>query len=137
MFFNVERHRNMITYIKYLVLLSFVDLASQTAVSQSVLDDVLVGLGTWLLVQFGSCGKKTKVQKINCHIAYTGCVKVVHVQVCFIPVYSALEGVDEVVESFSQSFSPFRLPVDGQEEKPSAESGLDTITYKPTNDTQT
>lgn len=62
MFFNVERHRNMITYIKYLVLLSFVDLASQTAVSQSVLDDVLVGLGTWLLVQFGSCGKKTKVQ---------------------------------------------------------------------------
>lgn len=49
--------------------------------------------------------------------------------------YSALEGVDEVVESFSQSFSPFRLPVEGQEEKPSAESGLGTSTYKPTNDT--
>lgn len=49
--------------------------------------------------------------------------------------YSALEGVDEVVDSFSQSFSPFRLPVEGQEEKPSAESGLETIAYKPTNDT--
>lgn len=54
-----------------------------------------------------------------------------------IPVYSALEGLDEVVESFSQSFSPFRLPVEGQEEKPSAESGLGTMTFKPTNDTQT
>lgn len=41
-----------------------------------------------------------------------------------IPVYSVLEGVDEVVESFSQSFSPFRLPVEGQEENPPAESGL-------------
>lgn len=43
--------------------------------------------------------------------------------------YSALEGVDEVVESFSQSFSSFRLPVDGQEEKPSAESGLRRRTH--------
>lgn len=43
-----------------------------------------------------------------------------------IPVYSVLEGVEEVVESFSQSFSPFRLPVDGQDENPPAESGLHT-----------
>lgn len=43
-----------------------------------------------------------------------------------VPVYSVLEGVDEVVESFSQSFSPFRLPVEGQEENPPAESGLQT-----------
>lgn len=49
--------------------------------------------------------------------------------------YSALEGVDEVVESFSQSFSSFRLPVEGHEEKPSAESGLTEKTDKPTNDT--
>lgn len=48
--------------------------------------------------------------------------------------YSALEGVDEVVESFSQSFSSFRLPVDGQEEKPSAESGLRRRTHGLTND---
>lgn len=40
-----------------------------------------------------------------------------------------------MVDSFSQSFSPFRLPVEGQEEKPSAESGLETVTCKPTNDT--
>lgn len=43
--------------------------------------------------------------------------------------YSALEGVDEVVESFSQSFSSLRLPAEGQEEKPSAESGLE-VTHK-------
>lgn len=41
---------NCKTYIKYLVLLPFVDLASQAAVSQGILDDVLVGLGTRLLV---------------------------------------------------------------------------------------
>lgn len=50
--------------------------------------------------------------------------------------YSVLEGVDEVVESFSQSFSPFRLPVEGQEENPPAESGLHTAAYMPTNDGQ-
>lgn len=44
-----------------------------------------------------------------------------------LPVYSVLEGVEEVVESFSQSFSPLRLPAEGQEEKPSAESGLEMI----------
>lgn len=38
------------TYIKYLVLLPLVDLASQAAVGQRVLDDVLVGLGAGLLV---------------------------------------------------------------------------------------
>lgn len=43
------------------------------------------------------------------------------------PVYSVLEGVDDEVESFSQSFSPLRLPAEGQDEKPSAESGLETI----------
>lgn len=41
-----------------------------------------------------------------------------------IPVYSVLEGVEEVVESFSQSFSPFRLTVEGQDENPPADSGL-------------
>ena len=41
-----------------------------------------------------------------------------------VPVYSVLEGVEEVVDSISQSFSPLRLPADGQEEKPPAESGL-------------
>lgn len=46
--------------------------------------------------------------------------------------YSALEGVEDVVESFSQSFSPFRLPVEGQEEKPSAESGLQAIVFNVT-----
>lgn len=45
--------------------------------------------------------------------------------------YSALEGVDEVVESFSQSLSSFRLPVEGHEEKPSAESGLLAEMNKP------
>lgn len=40
-----------------------------------------------------------------------------------------------MVESFSQSFSSFRLPVEGHEEKPSAESGLTAKTNKPTNDT--
>lgn len=48
--------------------------------------------------------------------------------VCLLPVYSLLEGVDEAVDSFSQSFSPLRLPVEGHEEKPSAESGLEMIT---------
>lgn len=70
-------------------------------------------------------------KKNKWHAMLSGCVNVE------VPVYSALEGVDEVVESFSQSFSPFRLPVEGQEEKPSAESGLEAITHKPTNDTQT
>lgn len=37
-------------FIKYLVLLPFVDFASQAAVSQGILDDMLVGLGTRLLV---------------------------------------------------------------------------------------
>lgn len=46
-----------------------------------------------------------------------------------VPVYSVLEGVEEVVDSFSQSFSPLRLPADGQDEKPSAESGLEITTY--------
>lgn len=50
-----------------------------------------------------------------------------------LPVYSVLEGVEEVVESFSQSFSSLRLPAEGQEEKPSAESGL-IDEHKPTND---
>lgn len=38
------------TYIKYLIFLPFVDLASQAAVSQGILDDVLVGLCTGLLI---------------------------------------------------------------------------------------
>jgi len=42
-------------YLKDLVLLAFVDLASQAAVGQGVLDDVLVGLGAGLLVQLGPC----------------------------------------------------------------------------------
>lgn len=45
----------LLHFIKYLVLLPFVDLASQAAVNQGILDDVLVGLGTRLLVEFGSC----------------------------------------------------------------------------------
>lgn len=50
-----EQHQEVVGFrflhfIKYLVFLPFVDLASQAAVSQSVLDDVLVGLGTGLLV---------------------------------------------------------------------------------------
>lgn len=51
------------TYIKYLVFLSFVDLASQAAVSQCVLDDVLVGLGAGLLIKFRSCRKEKKHRK--------------------------------------------------------------------------
>lgn len=43
--------------------------------------------------------------------------------------YSVLEGVEEVVESFSQSFSPFRLTVEGQEENPPADSGLQMIAH--------
>lgn len=50
----------------------------------------------------------------------------------FLPVYSVLEGVEEVVESFSQSFSPLRLPAEGQDEKPSAESGLIVATKQQT-----
>ncbi len=51
---------NCKTYIKYLVLLPFVDLAGQAAVSKGILDDMLVGLSTRLLVQFGSCRKKAQ-----------------------------------------------------------------------------
>lgn len=55
-----EQHKEVIGFrflhfIKYLVFLPFVDFASQAAVSQGILDDVLVGFGTRLLVQFGSC----------------------------------------------------------------------------------
>jgi hypothetical protein len=39
------------TYIYYLILLSFVDLARQAAVGQGILDDMLVGLSTGLLVE--------------------------------------------------------------------------------------
>lgn len=63
------------TYIQYLVLLPFVDLASQAAVSQGVLDDVLVGLGTRLLVQFGSCGKEREreiAKKKRYRVTYSG-----------------------------------------------------------------
>lgn len=48
------------TYIKYLVFLPFIDFASQAAVSQGVLDDVLVGLGTGLLIKFRSCGNNAQ-----------------------------------------------------------------------------
>lgn len=50
---NAETERcaaNFNPYVKYFVLLSFIDFACQAAVSQGVLDDVLVGLCTWLLV---------------------------------------------------------------------------------------
>lgn len=48
---QTEKYLHIIkTYIKNLVLLPFVDLASQAAVSQGILDDVLVRLGTRLLV---------------------------------------------------------------------------------------
>ena len=40
------------------------------------------------------------------------------------PVYSVLEVTEEVVEPFSQSFSPLRLPGRLGDRKPSAESGL-------------
>ena len=40
------------------------------------------------------------------------------------PVYSALDVTDEVVDPFSQSFSPFLLLERLGDRKPSAESGL-------------
>lgn len=122
------------TYIKYFVLLALVDPASQAAVSQSVLDDVFVGLGAWLLVQLGSLWVKNTDMRPD---LVGSCLAIrlgEWARSVVIPVYSALEGVDEVVESFSQSFSSFRLPVEGHEEKPSAESGLTVRTHKPTND---
>lgn len=42
-----------------------------------------------------------------------------------LPVYSVLDVTEEVVDPFSQSFSPFLLLERLGERKPSAESGLD------------
>ena len=48
----------------------------------------------------------------------------------FLPVYSALDMTEEVVDPFSQSFSPFLLLERLGDRKPSAESGLKhTHTY--------
>lgn len=44
-------------YLQNLVLLSLIDFTSQTAVSQSILDDMFVRLGTGLFVQFWTCEK--------------------------------------------------------------------------------
>ena len=98
----------------------------------------LLDLALGSLYSLGPVGKKDSVRsrkKKRYHATYSGRGDVSTSRACIVPVYSALEGVDEVVDSFSQSFSPFRLPVEGQEEKPSAESGLETITCKPANDT--
>lgn len=45
-----------------------------------------------------------------------------------LPVYSALDVTEEVVDPFSQSFSPFLLLERLGDRKPSAESGLDAHT---------
>lgn len=120
------------TYVKYFIFLALVDPAGQAAVRQGILDDVFVGLCARLLVEFRSLEQKdTDVRSDLVSLVRTSD----SIPVSWIPVYSALEGVDEVVESFSQSLSSFRLPVEGHEEKPSAESGLRGKTNKPTNDT--
>lgn len=66
---------------------------------------------------------------LGCDSRIPGFLDSVKWKVWRIPVYSVLEGVEEVVESFSQSFSPFRLTVEGQEENPPADSGLRTPAY--------
>lgn len=66
---------------------------------------------------------------LGCDSRISGFLDSVKRKVWRIPVYSVLEGVEEVVESFSQSFSPFRLTVEGQEENPPADSGLQTPAY--------
>lgn len=45
----------MMAYLDNLVFLWFIDLASQAAASDSVMDDELVGLKARLLVQLWSC----------------------------------------------------------------------------------
>lgn len=43
-----------VSHLSDLVFLWFVDLACQTAVCDSILDNELVGFETWLFIQFGS-----------------------------------------------------------------------------------
>lgn len=51
-----------IAYLYNLVFLWFIDLASQAAASYSVMNDELVGLKAWFLVQLWSC----KTQHLKC-----------------------------------------------------------------------
>lgn len=59
------RTRRRGPHLQDLPLLALVHLAGQAAVRQRVLDDVLVGLGTGLLVELRSCG--------DSHGAVTAC----------------------------------------------------------------
>lgn len=55
-----------IAYLYNLVFLWFIDLASQAAASDSIMNDELVGLKAWLLVQLWSCKTKhLKCQEQN------------------------------------------------------------------------
>lgn len=51
------------SYLQDLVLLTFVDLPSQTTMSQSVLNNMLIRLGTGLFVQFRTWQEKTNKQQ--------------------------------------------------------------------------
>lgn len=61
-------------YLYNLVFLGFIDLAGQAAAGDSVMDDELVGLKTWLLVQLWTC--------VTCHFSRVPTLSLMH-RVCW------------------------------------------------------
>lgn len=55
---------NELTDLQYCVLLRLIHLSSQTAVSDGVDNDWLVGLGAWLLEEFWTLNKEKTGKKI-------------------------------------------------------------------------
>lgn len=104
-----------VSHLSDFVFLWFVDLACQTAVCDSIVDNKLVGFEAWLFIQFWPWGKKIYIY-INVLVYVIPCYTIpsmiteepkIRKKYDTVPVYSGMDAGEERVDAFSQSLSPF------------------------------